>query len=622
MHFNVTILVAAVCLGYLHGSNFNVNSRRPRYQEVDGSVVHATSYALLQSDITTAVSLAATITRVAGGWWPTGYIWRCIFVAMERGGISARGLSQAISNRPPAPRQFTRKSSMVIIYITLFATFAIDYFSAALTGSFIWEAAVTLVPGKIPLSGIRNGTVDYAGQAASDSYLPITFTDEISPFTSTNVVDYNSEIITMASASASIAWGTPKSNSTLEITKPCTTFRRVINGAQYISTYSTLANVPMPYFAVDAFEWVRDPHQVLKGGQLSLLHQNASGYNPFAIRKNGTGGLLPDGDWGYVPQAGNPLRPISETRLFAFRISIPPSTDPSAAAPPCPQNYTIDPGSVINFISGQEDYYASGKDCFAIANVSYRAGVISQTSTLVSPNVVESEVSYESSIMGNAVTPGALALAPLIAANFLLLNYAVPFNYGTRRNLGIELTSRAYQAAWAAMVDLTTTSANPTTVQIALPTLSAKIIYWRVYLWIALHLWVLVLGLLFTYVQSHCDHPWVDDPTMAVFCLDTRAALQPVSDPWQPETEIQEDGMLILELDEAGQRSVQVKRDCGSHQRRCSGSIPLQRRIPLSSTIPEEENRESVETLIGISVPTTLHTSSSDSTKTPASSAE
>ena len=206
MHFNVIILVAVVCLGYLHGSNFNVNSRRPQYQEVDGSVVHVTSYALLQSDITTAGSLAATITRVAGGWWATGYIWRCIFVAMERGGISARGLLQAISNRPPAPRQFTRKSSMVIIYITLFATFAINYFSAALTGSFIWEAAVTLVPGKIPLSGIRNGTVDYAGQVASDSYLPITaITDDISPFTSTNMVDYNSEIIKMVSASASIA---------------------------------------------------------------------------------------------------------------------------------------------------------------------------------------------------------------------------------------------------------------------------------------------------------------------------------------------------------------------------------------------------------------------------------
>ena len=242
--------------------------------------MHATSYALLQSDITTAVSLAATITHVTGGWWATGYIWHCIFVAMERGGISAKGLSQAISNRPPAPRHFTRKSSMVIIYTTLFATFAIDYFSAALTGSFIWEAAVTLVPGKIPLSGIRNGTVDYVavGQASSDSYSligtvpdgtpPFTSTTVTSPFNSTDVADYNSQIITMASASASIAWGTSQSNSSLEITEPWTTFQRVINGSQYISTYSTLASVPMPYFAVDYFKWVPDPQQVLKGARL------------------------------------------------------------------------------------------------------------------------------------------------------------------------------------------------------------------------------------------------------------------------------------------------------------------------------------------------------------------
>ena len=76
---------------------------------------------------------------------------------------------------------------------------------------------------------------------------------------------------------------------------------------------------------------------------------------------------------------------------------------------------------------------------------------------------------------------------------------------------------------------------------------------------------MLALGLLFVYVQGKCDHPWVEDPTMAVFWLDTRAVLtdpegQRVSDPWQPGTEIREDGMLILEHSEAGQHSVKVKR--------------------------------------------------------------
>ena len=435
---------------------------------------------------------------------------------------------------------------------------------------------------------------------------------------------YTSELVAVTSASASIAWGTPQSNSILNITEPSTTFRRAIYGAQYISTNSTLAKVTMPYFALDIFEWVRDPCQVLTNKQLSLLNQNASGHNPFVIRENGTGGLLPDSMWGVGP-SGFSSMPISETQLFTFRIWIPQWSSPTSLnmatiAPPCPQNFTIDPGSEINFISGLD--YPEGRDCFAIANVSYRAGVIScQNCKIISPNVVEAQAPYP--IIGNdRMVESTLGMAPFVAANFFLSNYAVPLNYGTRRNLAIELTSQAYQAAWAATMDFFPVGANfSTTVQIALPMLRAKITHWRVYFWVALHLWVLVLGLLFIYVQSHCDHPWVQDPTMAVFWLDTRAALtksdgQLVWDPWQPGTDFREDGVLILEQNESGRRSVQIKRSGGSRQRRYSNSIPLRRRVPPSSfTILRQKGRESVETLIGTSVPTSLQTSSLDSTQ-------
>ena len=625
VHFVLTVVVATVCLGYLDGRTFNANSRRPQYREVDGSLSYATSYAPLQSDITTAVSLAASVTRVAGGCWATGYIWRCIFVAMERGGISAKGVSQAISSSLPVLRHSTRKSNMAIIYITLFATFAIDYFSAALTGSFIWETGDTRIPGKIPLSGVSDGT-RAKGQDMTYEELEEGFVG------ARTFIDTETQMMTMTSASASIAWGTQaQSNSILNITEPSTTFRRVINGAQYISINSTLVNVSMPYFALDAFEWVRDPYKVLTDKQLSLLNQNASGFNPFLVRENGTGGLLPDsGVWGDGPLAYRTDEPISETQLFTFRIWFPNPTNANMVslttiAPPCPQNFTIDPGSEVNFISGPD--YPEGRDCFAIADVSYRAGEISsQNCKIVSPNVVEAQA--PSSIVGSFQSVVALGFAPCIASNFFLSNYAIPVNYGTNRNFAIELTSRAYQAAWAAYVDYYTISTNVKAVQIALPTLRAKIIHSRVYLWAALHLWVLVLGLVFTYIQSHCDHPWVEDPNMAVFWLDTRALLTKsdgrlVLDPWQPGTEIREDGMLIIEHNESAQCSVQVKRDSGSRQRRYSDSTLLRRWIPpSSSTILREEGRASVETLVGTSIPTSLQPSSLDSTRSPENSAE
>ncbi|KIJ92555.1 hypothetical protein K443DRAFT_13523 [Laccaria amethystina LaAM-08-1] len=248
---------------------------------------------------------------------------------------------------------------------------------------------------------------------------------------------------------------------------------------------------------------------------------------------------------------------------------------------------------------------------------------------IISPNVGEAQA--PSSLIGNPFTSGALGLTPVLVTNLILSTYAIPLNYTTRRNLAIELTSRAYQAAWAASSDFTRASINldNTTVQIALPTLRAKVIHWRVYLWVALHLWVLALGLLFVYVQSHCDHLWVKDPTMAVFWLDTRAVLTKSDsgqldwDPWQPGTEISEDGVLILEQNEAGQRSVQVKRSSGSRQRRYSDSIRLRRRMPPSSfTTLREEGRGSVETLMETSVPTSLQTISLDPTRTPENSAE
>ena len=303
--------------------------------------------------------------------------------------------------------------------------------------------------------------------------------------------------------------------------------------------------------------------------------------------------------------------PISETRLFAVVIYFPPPPNlPQSDIQVCPQNYTIDPGFHINLFGSVNSYMAI-LPCFGIANVSYRAGVFSgRNCKIISPNVVEAEAPF--SPVGNPFTSGALGLTPALVTNLLLSTYAIPSNYGTRRNFAIELTSRAYQAAWAASSDLAPIVFDNTTVEIALPTLRAKIIHRRVYLWVALHLWVLALGLLFIYVQSHCDHPWVEDPTMAVFWLDTRVVLtksdgQLVWDPWQPGTVIREDGVLILEQNEAGQRSVQVRRSSGSRQRRYSDSIPLRRRRPpSSSTVLEEEGRESVETLIGTSVPTSL----------------
>ena len=240
VHFLSTAAVATVLLLALDGRAFNTDSRQLEYKESDGSISRLSSYAPLQSDITTAISLAATVTQVAGGWWSRGYIWHCIFVSMERGGISLQGVSWVISSIPIPPRNFTQRSNKIIIFITLFATFSIDYFSAALTGSVVWEHSNRLIPGCIPVTGIKKAV---PGGDMSNYFKYPNWQDRIQ--------DY-------AIATASLAWLTIQPDSTNAMERSGM-FRCILANTQYLPVNSTLDEVIMPYFAVDDFEWIKDP---------------------------------------------------------------------------------------------------------------------------------------------------------------------------------------------------------------------------------------------------------------------------------------------------------------------------------------------------------------------------
>jgi hypothetical protein len=524
VHFSLTALVAILFMLVLDGRKFNTNSRRPEYTESDGSRSYPTLYAPLQSDITITVSLAATVTRVAGRWWSGGYIWQCIFVSMERGGIFLEGLSKVVSSVPLPPWNFTRKSNQVIIFITLLATFAIDYFSAALTGSIIWESTSRSITGRIPVTGIKKG---------------VQGTDVSGYF---DYSDWQDAVIEQATASASLAWVTNQPNSA-NMTEPSTMFRRILTTTQYLPVNSTLNNVTVPYFVVDDFEWIRDPDPLPK--QLRPLFHDFMKPSPY-FSLNGIGGLIPDRKWGppapWTRNLGNPVV-VSESRLFGFHVS--QLKHPQL----CPQNYSIDPGAVVNLHRALVGEY---NNCFAIANVTYRAGAaICQSCKLMSSTIVQAQAPLL--IIKDSFTPMALGLAPVVATYLKFSGYAVPQNYSTNRTLVIELTSRAYQAAWDAL-SINFGVEDETAVEIPLPALRANVVPWRVYLWVALHLLYLTLGLLFVYIQRRCDHPWVENTTMAIFWLNTSAlSLDPngqvtqVIDPWKSGAKLPRDRMLILE---------------------------------------------------------------------------
>ena len=284
------------------------------------------------------------------------------------------------------------------------------------------------------------------------------------------LVAIQSQIIMMASASASIAWGTPQSNSISDITEPSKTLQRVIHGGQSISTHSTLANVMMPYFAVDAFEWVQDPLQILTDKQLSFLYQNVSGYNPFIIIENGTSGLL----MGIWANDSNIRRSAhAHIRNTTVHLS---QFDHSYNMPQKLHDWPRF-GSQLHLRFGVFRWHRLFHDCKCIVSswshhLSELHDHFSEHCGSTGPVKFTCQKCLHCAGTGNGAIP---------CSQFLLSNYAIPLDYGTNTNLAIGLASRAYQAAWAALAEYFATSANATTVQIALPTLCAKVIHWRVY---------------------------------------------------------------------------------------------------------------------------------------------
>ena len=155
----------------------------------------------------------------------------------------------------------------------------------------------------------------------------------------------------------------------------------------------------------------------------------------------------------------------------------------------------------------------------------------------------------------------ALELALVIATYLNFLGYAIPQNYSTNKTLVIKLTSRAYQAAWGAFSTHLGDNEDKMGVHVSLPALHANVILWRVYLWAGLHLLYLILGLLFVYIQSCCNHPWVENTTMAIFWLNMSTlslkSNSQVIDPWKPREELPGDMMLFLR--DAGESEHLVK---------------------------------------------------------------
>jgi len=529
-HLTFVALTSLGVLYYVDGRHFHTSHRRDQIIQADGSTTPS-DYSILQSDITTIISILASVARILGAWWATDITWRCIFLFMEKGGLSLQGVERMFGGFPPFPSHSTLGNQIVFLAI-LSVLFSSNFYSSILTGSITWKTGYTLSHGSKPVTNITRGAT---GNSLQDFLVyEVTRTQ----------VYFTSAIM------ANAAWGGSGANST--------TMKRVLPNIQLLSNGSILSSVTIPYFAVDEFTWIKDPDSVLTKAQTDVA-SDVGLFSPFTSRK-GLLGLVPDNQWGPLNDSQSMREPHIEnrTRLLVIRTKwVPLGANGQVTGEGCEQDGP-DGLDIPRDVGRHRAVHPGASDeCFAFASVRVRAGVTRcQSCSITLPTIVEHDGNHPLQLDPDPLTSQALAISAIVGTWMILVDYGVPSHdaFPDIQRRAVELLSRSYQVAWNSLTEHFGKGMEETELEIAVKTSQAFVQKWRVFFWIILHLVVLFIGLCFTaWHLIRYKQPWVENPAFAAFCLDTnivREKLQGMGvDPWQPKPTLPH---LTLVLENSG----------------------------------------------------------------------
>jgi len=278
---------------------------------------------------------------------------------------------------------------------------------------------------------------------------------------------------------------------------------------------SRFEELTVPYFAVDAFEWIKDPNSMLSPHQLNASTLfNTTGPRIMTMRKFA---LIPDENWGPSDRVFPEPLIISESRILVI--------SGSQISSQCNSSSFGILGSTIP--TDVQPYMATlghVPSCFVFANVTYRAGAACcRRCHLSGPSVIQDVGDVRDlQLVEDSVTSVALALAPYLSTSIVDIDYAIPFGpaFPTMQALSIELLSRSYQVTWNALTLANGLNRESVNVFIAVDAPRASVMMWRVALWGIHHAILVALGFMFRHIHTSGGHPWIEDPVIAALLVD------------------------------------------------------------------------------------------------------
>lgn len=497
LHFISVVFLTTILKSYIDDHDFNLHSRNALVK-----------YTPLQSDITTAGSSGIAILRLFSASWMAAMVWRCIFILMERGGITLGHINSLLTwqiHLHPRSKSSHEPQVGFLISVILLAAFPCQLSGPILTGSITWSPSNQFSRSQNAVR-VASGYTRKLPSSKFNSTYPANFS--ASPWY---------ELIKPLAAGVAItAWqGSQDDEQTL---------KRVIrtDSVARLPINSTLDDVTLPYFAVTKLEWIPHPKEELPQVVLNS-YKNLSDWNPFhpmpgIVSVSGAFALIPD-TWGVLTAPSHSPAIVSETRILVGKYAR--SLDD---APLCTGFAPF--GGIPPGITPLDD---EGSGCYIYARVTYVAGAAECKDCRVSSWLtVQNDTSL--TVSPSETTIYALGMMPIVAGLMAQQNASLTRALNNLDGYVTALLIRSYAASWTLLAEKmsnlnTTRYSVATNIQIAVPTSRSNVLWWRVWFWLSLNLMFTLSGLLFLVLHSRCNQPLIGNPSMAALLLDTTEVL-------------------------------------------------------------------------------------------------
>ncbi|KAF8315894.1 hypothetical protein DL93DRAFT_2078628 [Clavulina sp. PMI_390] len=555
-HFALSLLTAFGLKYYIQGRIYAIHSRHVEFGEVNGvqGVLH--QYVLLQTDITTILSVLLAIIRSLGGVWFAGLCWRAAFLILEKDGLRLKDFNRLISKDLLhiffIPAQRRRRSGIVVFYAIFAILLALpaQYAAPVVSGAITWVPAFIMASGHVPLTGIS--TLAYGpGQNGWGWYADFAGNRDMCR--------------TKSAAYAGMAWSASDAiNATSLLTK------RVVTNAKPLAVNSTVQNITLPLFTVHSITW-------LTGDQLNEI---TSPSPDSAIDSNA--GL------SNVSQSDSPLQTVAPTLAI---VSASRYTLNQQATIPSPSKIIAQTGLLALFAMRQNgtgtcgtvsDTFGalpmsdigfrttvwgtssgSATNCYIFANVTYSAGVATCNDCLLGTaggvferNVTELAPSllthspsdgdaFLSELQADPMTLQAFYMMPEVISTMATMNVSLPPTWNNIDQYASEMLSRSFAASWNVVTDVVASSYETTFSEIAAPpsdqtgtglstglstplsiavsALRASISMTRLMVWLGLQALLLFSVIFFVMIQVTAARPLSRYPELELLMLDTSA---------------------------------------------------------------------------------------------------